>query len=153
MDGGSPIDRRAERCSATACVAHVRRRSLCSRQQLLVSRECQVLIPQVPGGVHLSYPCHTDRQRRSGSALGARTPEVSNRVRPGRATSQRRVGLGVLERATQSMCTHSQATTVSVSCTPRSNNSCRQSRRFRRSRVAETCALWLTQLENGGHSH
>ena len=87
VDGGFPIDRRAERCSATACVAHVRRRSLCSRQQLLVSHECQVLIPQVPGGVNLSYPCHTDRQRRSGSALGARTPEVSNRVRPGRATS------------------------------------------------------------------
>ena len=80
MDGGFPIDRRAERCSGTACVAHVRRRSLCSRQQLLVSRECQVLIPQVPGGVHLSYPYHTDRQGRSGSALGARTPEVSNIV-------------------------------------------------------------------------
>jgi len=53
----------------------------------VVRDECRVLMPDVPGGVHLSYPRHTDSERRSESALGARTAKVSNQWRTGRATS------------------------------------------------------------------
>ena len=45
------------------------------------------LMPHVPGGVHLPYPRHTDSERRSESALGARTAKVSKPVSPGHETS------------------------------------------------------------------
>ena len=46
------------------------------------------MMSHVPGGVHISYPRHTDSERRSESALGACTAKVSKVRSPGRATSR-----------------------------------------------------------------